>query len=94
MNVAGGTGGTVGDLPIFISAIKQDSVIGRSGKIQVSIMISSQQFNSNFRCVTDKKVLCATNIFVYAILASTRRHERLLKLCYTYMRGTVQQGLS
>jgi ligand of Numb protein X 1/2 len=34
MNVAGGTGGTVGDLPIFISAIKQDSVIGRSGKIQ------------------------------------------------------------
>ena len=36
MNVAGGTGGTAGDLPIFISAIKQDSVIGCCGKIQVS----------------------------------------------------------
>jgi C-terminal processing protease CtpA/Prc len=34
MNVAGGTGGTAGDLPIFISAIKQDSVIGCCGKIQ------------------------------------------------------------
>ena len=39
MNVAGGAGGTVGDLPIFISAIKQGSVIGRSGKIQVSLLI-------------------------------------------------------
>ena len=36
MNVAGGAGGTVGDLPIFISAIKQDSIVGRSRKIQVS----------------------------------------------------------
>ena len=35
MNVAGGAGGTVGDLPIFISAIKPDSVVGCCGKIQV-----------------------------------------------------------
>ena len=55
MNVAGGAGGTVGDLPIFISAIKQDSVVGRSGKIQVSsIIISRQQFHSNFRRATDE----------------------------------------
>ena len=36
MNVAGGAGSRVGDLPIFISAIKPDSVIGRCSKIQVS----------------------------------------------------------
>jgi multiple PDZ domain protein len=34
MNVAGGAGGTVGDLPIFISAIKPDSAVGRCKKIQ------------------------------------------------------------
>lgn len=36
MNVAGGAGSRVGDLPIFISAIKPDSVVGRCTKIQVS----------------------------------------------------------
>ena len=36
MNVAGGVGGQVGDLPIYISAIRPESAVARSGKIQVS----------------------------------------------------------
>ena len=36
MNVAGGAGGSVGDLPIFISAIKPDSIVAQCRKIQVS----------------------------------------------------------
>ena len=36
MNVAGGVGGQVGDLPVYISAIRAESAVARSGKIQVS----------------------------------------------------------
>lgn len=35
MNVAGGVGGQVGDLPVYISAIRAESAVARSGKIQV-----------------------------------------------------------
>ena len=35
MNVAGGKGSDPGDLPIFISALRPDSVAGRCGQIQV-----------------------------------------------------------
>lgn len=37
MNVAGGVGGQVGDLPIYISAIRPESAVARCGKIQVSL---------------------------------------------------------
>jgi hypothetical protein len=36
MNVAGGVGGQIGDLPVYISAIRAESAVVRSGKIQVS----------------------------------------------------------
>lgn len=36
MNVAGGIGGQVGDLPVYISAIRPESAVARAGKIQVS----------------------------------------------------------
>ncbi len=35
MNVAGGVGCQNGDLPVFISALRPDSVVARSGKVQV-----------------------------------------------------------
>ena len=35
MNVAGGIGCQNGDLPVFISALRPDSVVARSGKVQV-----------------------------------------------------------
>ena len=41
MNVAGGAGGSLGDLPIFISGVKTDSPIGLCSKIQVSLGQSS-----------------------------------------------------
>ena len=37
MNVAGGLGGQCGDLPVFISDIREDSVIGRCEKVQVCV---------------------------------------------------------
>lgn len=37
MNVAGGVGGQVGDLPIYISAIRPESAVAKCGKIQVSL---------------------------------------------------------
>lgn len=36
MNVAGGMGGQVGDLPIYISAIRSESAVAKSGRIQVN----------------------------------------------------------
>ena len=36
MNVAGGMGGQVGDLPVYISAIRPESAVAKSGRIQVS----------------------------------------------------------
>ena len=38
MNVAGGMGCQDGDLPVFISALRPDSVVARSGKVQVGLL--------------------------------------------------------
>lgn len=35
MNVAGGIGCQVGDIPVYISAIRPESAVARCGKIQV-----------------------------------------------------------
>ncbi len=35
MNVAGGMGCQNGDLPVFISALRPDSVVAKCGKVQV-----------------------------------------------------------
>ena len=35
MNVAGGKGCQCGDLPVFISALRADSIAAKNGKIQV-----------------------------------------------------------
>lgn len=37
MNVAGGIGGDGGDLPIYISDLRPDSVVGRCSQIQVRV---------------------------------------------------------
>ena len=37
MNVAGGVGCQNGDLPVFISALRPDAVVAKSGKVQVKI---------------------------------------------------------
>ena len=49
MNVAGGVGGQVGDLPVYISAIRAESAVARSGKIQVSE--TSRNFHEFLRSV-------------------------------------------
>ena len=36
MNVAGGRGCQCGDLPVFVSALRPNSVVARNGRIQVS----------------------------------------------------------
>ena len=37
MNVAGGKGCQCGDLPVFISALRADSIAAKNGKIQVCV---------------------------------------------------------
>lgn len=39
MNVAGGKGCQCGDLPVFISALRADSIAAKNGKIQVSVCV-------------------------------------------------------
>ena len=39
MNVAGGMGCQCGDLPVFISALRADSIAAKNGKIQVRVCV-------------------------------------------------------
>ena len=39
MNVAGGMGCQCGDLPVFISALRADSIAAKNGKIQVCVCV-------------------------------------------------------
>ena len=42
MNIGGGKGGKTGDLPIFISDLRSDSVAWKSGQIQVRALPSGE----------------------------------------------------
>ena len=61
MNVAGGMGGQVGDLPVYISAIRPESAVARSGRIQVSgfgcVREGGREGGKNGGCEAEEKYM-------------------------------------